>query len=52
MTTVQKWLTGMVGLGALYLVVSNPNGFASLANGTKKIVGGTETQIITGGKGA
>lgn len=52
MTTVQKWLTAMAGLGALYLVVSNPEGFGKAASGVKKIVGGTETQIITGGKGA
>lgn len=51
MTTVQKWLSGMIGLGALYLVMSNPRGFATAANSVKNVVGGTETQIITGGKG-
>jgi hypothetical protein len=50
MSTVQKWLTGLIGLGALYLVVTNPNGFYKAAQGVQKIVGGTETQIITGGK--
>jgi hypothetical protein len=50
MGTLQKWLTGLIGLGALYLVVTNPSGFSSAASGINRIVGGTETTIITGGK--
>lgn len=50
MGTAQKWLLLMGGLGALYLVVTNANGFYRAAQGVTKIVGGTETQIITGGK--
>lgn len=50
MGTLQKWLMGMIGLGAAYLVLTNPNGFYKAATGTEKLVGGTETQIITGGK--
>lgn len=50
MSTVQKWLTGMIGLGALYLVVANPNGFFKATQGLSNLVGGTETKIITGGK--
>lgn len=49
-TTLQKWLMGLLGLGALYLVVTNPNGFFKAAQGVQKVVGGTETQIITGGQ--
>jgi len=41
---------GLLGLGALYLVVTNPNGFFKAAQGVQKVVGGTETQIITGGR--
>jgi hypothetical protein len=48
--TLSKWLMAMAGLGALYLVVQNPNGFYSATSGVKNLVGGTETQIITGGK--
>lgn len=48
--TVSKWLMAMAGLGALYLVVQNPNGFYAATAGVKNLVGGTETQIITGGK--
>lgn len=47
---ISKWLMAMAGLGALYLVVSNPHGFYSAAAGVKNLVGGTETEIITGGR--
>lgn len=50
MTTIQKWLMGLIGLGAAYLVFTNPQGFASAAKGVENVVGGSETQIITGGK--
>jgi hypothetical protein len=50
MTVVQKWLTGLIGLGALYLVVTNPQGVYRAAQAGQKLIGGTETQIITGGK--
>lgn len=50
MGTAQKWLMGMVGLGALYLVVTHPAGAYKVASGIKNLVGGTETEIITGGK--
>jgi hypothetical protein len=50
MGTLQKWLLGLVGLGALYLVVTNPQGFYKAATGVRQIVGGTEGDIISGGK--
>lgn len=50
MGAVSKWLMIMGGLGALYLVVSNPNGFYKATAGVKNLVGGTETEIITGGR--
>jgi hypothetical protein len=50
MTTLQKWLMGMIGLGAIYLVVTNPEGFYKFATGTRQIVGGTESDVISGGK--
>jgi hypothetical protein len=49
-TTLQKWLMGLIGLGALYLVVQNPRGVFRAAQSIKTVVGGTETQIITGGR--
>jgi type IV secretory pathway VirB2 component (pilin) len=49
-TTLQKWLMGLIGLGALYLVVTNPQGVFKAAQSIKTVVGGSETQIITGGR--
>lgn len=49
-STLQKWLMGLLGLGALYLVVTNSNGFYKAAQGVQTIVGGTEGQILRGGK--
>jgi hypothetical protein len=51
MTTLQKWLLGLVGLGALYLAVTNPTGVYNAAKAVQTTVGGSETEIITGGKG-
>src|ERR1700722_18248163 len=31
MSLAQKWLAGLISLGAVYLVVSNPQGFTGLA---------------------
>lgn len=50
MSTIQKWLMGTIALAAGYLVVSNPKGVLAAGSAIKNIVGGTETQIITGGK--
>jgi hypothetical protein len=49
-TTLQKWLMGLLGLGAAYLVLTNPNGFYKAAQGVRQVVGGTESDIISGGK--
>lgn len=50
MGIAQKWLTGLIGLGALYLVVSNPNGVYRGAQAFSKLTSGAVTQITTGGK--
>lgn len=50
MSTLQKWLMGLTGLGALYIVVVNPKGFASAASAFKNVTAGSVTQIATGGK--
>lgn len=51
MTTVQKWLMGLLGLGALALIVSNPKGFYSATNGVRQLIGGTESDILKQGHG-
>ncbi|MDB5910550.1 MAG: hypothetical protein JWP34_4664 [Massilia sp.] len=50
MSLAQKWLAAMSGLGALYLVVSNPTGVYKAAQAVRQVVGGTTVDIITGGK--
>jgi len=49
-STLQKFLMAMSALGAGFLVVSNPAGVAAAGSAFKNIVGGTITQITTGGK--
>lgn len=48
-STLQKWLMGLIGLGALFLVVTNPNGFYKASQGVRQVVGGTEADVISGG---
>lgn len=50
MGTVQKYMLILAGLGAGYLVVSNPQGVYRAAQSFQKITGGTIAQITTGGK--
>lgn len=46
MNTVQKWLTGLISLGALYLVVANPQGVAQALKGAQGFISGTESTAI------
>lgn len=46
MSTMQKWLTALTGLGALAIVVSNPNGVYKAALGFNKVTAGSVTQIV------
>lgn len=48
MSTVQKWLSGLIGLGALFLVVSNPRGVASALSAGQQFISGTERTALTG----
>lgn len=50
MTTLQKFLMAMSGLGALGLVVAHPQGVAAAGSAFKNAVGGTISQITSGGK--
>lgn len=42
MSTVQKWLAALAGLGALAIVAQNPQGIASALNAGQRFVSGTE----------
>lgn len=48
MSVLQKWLAGLIGLGALYIVASNPQGIASAFGAAQKFVSGTENTAIKG----
>lgn len=45
MSTVQKWLLGLIALGAGYMVLQNPNGFYKAATGVENLTAGSVTQI-------
>jgi hypothetical protein len=47
-STIQKWLAGLIGLGALYIVAANPTGIASGLGAAQKFVSGTENTAIKG----
>lgn len=51
MTLLQKWIFGLVGLGAGFLVLTNPEGFYKFATGTRSLVAGSIVDVSTGGKG-
>lgn len=50
MPIAQKWIGGLLFLGAGFLVLTNPQGFTAFTSGTKNLVAGSEVSIITGGK--
>jgi hypothetical protein len=52
MSTLQKWLTLLAGLGAGYMVLANPNAFYKAASGFEKVTAGSVTAVTTGGRGA
>lgn len=44
----QKWLAGLIGLGALFLVATQGKGIATALEAGQKFVSGTEATAITG----
>lgn len=48
MDVVKKWLAGLIGLGALYLVATQGKNLASFLGGAEKFVSGTEATAISG----
>lgn len=51
MTLAQKWLLGLIGLGAGFLVLTNPNGFYKFATGGRKLIAGSIVDVTTGKSG-
>lgn len=50
MNIVQKWLAGLIGLGALYLVATQGKGLATAFGGAERFVSGTEGTVLRGGR--
>lgn len=50
MSLAQKWLAGLIALGAGYLVLSNPNAFYKVATGVQRLTAGSVVNITTGGR--
>lgn len=42
MSTLQKWLTGLIGLSALVIVASNPVGVATALDAGQRFISGTD----------
>lgn len=51
MTLLQKWLLGLLGLGAGFLVATYPNAFYKFAQGARSLTAGSIVDVTTGGKG-
>ena len=51
MTIVQKWIAGLIALGAGYLVFTNPEGFYKATKGLRNLTAGSIVDVTTGGKG-
>lgn len=47
-SVIQAWLAGLIGLGALYIVASNPAGIATVLGGAQKFVSGTLGTALKG----
>lgn len=50
MRIAQQWTMGMIGLGALYLVLANPNSFYAAALAFRSLVGNASRTVLRGGK--
>lgn len=46
MSVIQKWLAGLIGLGALYLVGTQGRGLATAFGGAEQFIAGTEKAAI------
>lgn len=48
MTLAQKWVLGLLGLGAVFLVVSKPDAIFKAANGLRSVTAGSIVDVTTG----
>lgn len=50
MTLVQKWIGGLLALGAGYMVLANPNSFYRATQGIRGLTAGSIVDVTTGGR--
>lgn len=50
MTLLQKWIMGLMALGAGYMVLANPNSFYRATQGIRQLTAGSIVDVTTGGK--
>lgn len=50
MSLVQKWVMGLMVLGAGYMVLANPNSFYKATQGIRQLTAGSIVDVTTGGK--
>lgn len=48
--TLQKWLVILGASGALYMILQNPNAFATAAGALEKLTAGSVVAVDSGGK--
>jgi hypothetical protein len=48
MSLLQKWLMGLIFLGATSLVVTNPKGFYTATSGLRQLTAGSISDITKG----
>lgn len=48
MSIIQKWLAGLIGLGALYLVLAPDSHITQAGAAAQKFISGTEHTALTG----
>lgn len=51
MSLLQKWLMGLLFVGAGFMVLSKPDAFYKAASGFRSVTAGSIVDVTTGGKG-
>ena len=50
MPLAQKWVLGLIGLGALFLVATKPDAAYKAATGLQRLTAGSIVNVTTGGQ--
>lgn len=49
MSLLQRWSLALIGLGAGYMVLANPNSFYKATQGIRQLTAGSIVDVTTGG---